>query len=53
MKYKHHECRNCGCVWDACEYMDKCPDCGSSKIDQSESDERVYRDFYEEDEDDI
>lgn len=47
MRYKHHECRNCGFKWDSDEYWDKCPECGKEgHIDQSESDEREYDDYY-------
>ena len=53
-KYVHHECSACHNVWDSDNYMDECPYCGSTEhIEQSESDERFYPDFYySEDEDD-
>ena len=47
MKYKHHECSSCHNVWDSDDYMDKCPYCGSmGHINQSESNEREYDDYY-------
>lgn len=46
-KYMHHECSVCHNVWDSDDYMAKCPFCGSEKhIEQSESGERKYKEFY-------
>lgn len=52
-KYVHHECSICHNVWDSDDYMNRCPYCCSTeRIEQSESDERFYQDFYYSEEED-